>query len=314
MRLQFQHLGVGILLSVGLQVLQFSMHARFEASHQDDMRRLQSQITLTQALIQAQAKSATNLMNESLEDPFAPHTIKGTMHGEIQLKVTKEHLSAVPTVVPPSAFPYNISSSSCACYHSQDGQDKFVDDQLKGMRGGFFIEAGAYDGVRLSNTLFLEKEKGWSGLLIEGNPKLFQKILKTNRKCFAAEGAISSTGRKESVNFLLAGPIGGQRDKYPATWEKRVKDDLKIKQDWTQFEEGTGEEVKVTAYPLMNYLEAVRRLGGLRLDGYGRYVIDFFSLDTEGSELSILKSLDFSKLLVGIFIIEVAGNEADREG
>jgi len=32
---------------------------------------------------------------------------------------------------------------------------------------GFFIEAGANDGVNQSNTLMYEQKYGWSGLLIE---------------------------------------------------------------------------------------------------------------------------------------------------
>ena len=37
-------------------------------------------------------------------------------------------------------------------------------------RGGFFIEAGADDGELLSNTLYLEFKRGWTGLLVEPNP------------------------------------------------------------------------------------------------------------------------------------------------
>ena len=37
-------------------------------------------------------------------------------------------------------------------------------------RNGFFVEAGALDGERGSNSLSLEKDLGWSGLLAEGDP------------------------------------------------------------------------------------------------------------------------------------------------
>jgi hypothetical protein len=33
-------------------------------------------------------------------------------------------------------------------------------------RGGVFVEAGAYDGETFSNTLYLEKRLGWTGLLV----------------------------------------------------------------------------------------------------------------------------------------------------
>lgn len=41
-------------------------------------------------------------------------------------------------------------------------------------REGFFIEAGANDGYAQSNTYFLEKKRGWHGLLIEGIPELYK--------------------------------------------------------------------------------------------------------------------------------------------
>jgi hypothetical protein len=50
-------------------------------------------------------------------------------------------------------------------------------------RDGFFIEAGAHDGVEASNTLYLEKKMGWKGLLVEPNPDTFAGII-YNLKCF----------------------------------------------------------------------------------------------------------------------------------
>ena len=40
-------------------------------------------------------------------------------------------------------------------------------------KGGYFIEAGAYDGYEISNTLYFEKFLGWTGILVEPNPEAF---------------------------------------------------------------------------------------------------------------------------------------------
>jgi hypothetical protein len=45
-------------------------------------------------------------------------------------------------------------------------------------RNGFFVEAGANDGIKQSNTLYFEKYKGWTGLLIEPIPELANKCQK----------------------------------------------------------------------------------------------------------------------------------------
>jgi hypothetical protein len=33
-------------------------------------------------------------------------------------------------------------------------------------KGGFFVEAGAFDGELYSNTLYLEMKKSWTGILV----------------------------------------------------------------------------------------------------------------------------------------------------
>ena len=37
-------------------------------------------------------------------------------------------------------------------------------------RDGFFVECGAFDGETRSNTLNLERDLGWTGVLIEADP------------------------------------------------------------------------------------------------------------------------------------------------
>lgn len=47
---------------------------------------------------------------------------------------------------------------------SQFGQSIFVDDLLKRKQQGFFVEAGAFNGEEISNSLFFERIRGWTGL------------------------------------------------------------------------------------------------------------------------------------------------------
>ena len=60
---------------------------------------------------------------------------------------------------------------------SQIGQDIILDERIfKGKRNGVFVEVGALDGFGASNTYFFEKERDWSGLLIEPNPIEYNKM------------------------------------------------------------------------------------------------------------------------------------------
>ena len=81
---------------------------------------------------------------------------------------------------------------------SQYGQSAFVDKLLSGRRDGFFIECGAADGERLSNSLFFEVARNWTGLLIEANPDYHRALLSKNRRAYVLRSCLS-TKRQPSV-------------------------------------------------------------------------------------------------------------------
>jgi len=60
-------------------------------------------------------------------------------------------------------------------------------------RNGFFIEAGANNGIRQSNTLYFEKYKGWTGLLIEAIPNLANECRINRKKCMVENCALVSS-------------------------------------------------------------------------------------------------------------------------
>lgn len=53
---------------------------------------------------------------------------------------------------------------------SQAGQDLWVTQVLKGLRGGWYLDIGANDPVVISNTWALDFQLGWNGVLIENDP------------------------------------------------------------------------------------------------------------------------------------------------
>lgn len=57
---------------------------------------------------------------------------------------------------------------------------------------GFFIECGALDGEIRSNTLFMEQNLGWEGVLIEADPENFEKVKHKNRKAWAVPACLST--------------------------------------------------------------------------------------------------------------------------
>jgi len=56
-------------------------------------------------------------------------------------------------------------------YYSQEwtAQDKFVNETFKSKRDGTFLDIGCHHYKDISNTYFLEKELGWTGIGIDKN-------------------------------------------------------------------------------------------------------------------------------------------------
>ena len=88
---------------------------------------------------------------------------------------------------------------------SQYGQDQLIDKLLIQKRNGFFVEIGGYDGETFSNSLFLEKERGWCGLLVEANPYTYELMAGKDRNCFMKNACISNT--VPNMTFIVGGAL-----------------------------------------------------------------------------------------------------------
>lgn len=169
--------------------------------------------------------------------------------------------------------------------HSYQGQDLFVLDVLGNQRDGFFLDSGASDGVSGSNTLLLESQFGWSGICIEPNEAAYAKLVAA-RRCHCVNTCLYD--REGPVDFLeAAGVLGGIMSEYEAGLLRDAQ---------TLAQEG-GREVR----PVIKEAKTVRSV----LREYDApSVIDYWSLDTEGSELSILRSFPFDEYTVRVLTVE----------
>lgn len=173
-------------------------------------------------------------------------------------------------------------------YYSQYGQDQWLAENIfTNVTDGFFVEIGADDGVDKSNTLFFEK-KGWQGLCIEPSPKRF-KLLKKNRKCLCENVAISnSVGRKKFLDIKGWGKgLSGIIDNYEDEHKNRIKFEL-------DNPENKGSKiVNVKTDRLSNILYK-----------YNIKDVDFCSIDVEGGEMDVIKSIDFSSVNIKVIMVE----------
>jgi hypothetical protein len=168
------------------------------------------------------------------------------------------------------------------------GQDLFVLEVLGGLRGGFFLDSGASNGRRGSNTWLLERSFGWSGVCIEPNERSFRELL-LNRRCVCLDCCLYD--RDGPVDFLeAAGVLGGIASEYEPGHLRHTQ--RMLGERWPQG--APPPTVRKQAETLRSVLT---RTGAPRL-------IDYWSLDTEGSELAILKSFPFEDWRFRILTVE----------
>ena len=86
---------------------------------------------------------------------------------------------------------------------SQVGGSQFVDKLLKQRRNGFFVECGAFSGEDLSDSLFFELERNWTGILIEAHPGYHREILRKNRHALVLRACLHP--RPGLIKFRLKG-------------------------------------------------------------------------------------------------------------
>jgi FkbM family methyltransferase len=171
--------------------------------------------------------------------------------------------------------------------HSQLFQDLFVIKTLQETRDGYFVEFGATDGIKLSNTVLLERDYGWRGIVAEP-ARYWHDALRSNRTCsidlrcvWKSSGETVSFSETEAPDFSTVTAFSN----YDGRDRSRAK----------QYNVET-----VSLNDLLSEHKAPRK-------------IDYLSIDTEGTELTILKELDFNKWSFRIITVEHNFNSKNRK-
>jgi FkbM family methyltransferase len=162
--------------------------------------------------------------------------------------------------------------------------------------GGFFIEAGANDGVNQSNTLYFEKYMGWKGLLVEPIPDLARKCRANRPKSMVENCALvaadyaGDTVQMSYCNLMsiVEGALESELQSKHLESGKRF-----LAQDDATY------SIKVPA----------RTLSSL-MDRHGIRRVDLLSLDVEGYETAVLRGIDFERHRIEWMLIEVHDREA----
>ncbi len=177
-------------------------------------------------------------------------------------------------------------------YYGQFSTDALIELYFQNKRHGVCVEVGVANGTRGSNTLYFEK-RGWRTLCIEPNP-LYSDGISKSRKEYV-QCACGSEYKKSSKftvfdigeHNIMSSLSGLQPDKRLLKTHGHV-----INKSY---------EIDVEVKTLNSILE----------ENNFPSKIDFISIDTEGTELDVLKGLDFTKWDISLLVVENNFEDSD---
>lgn len=161
--------------------------------------------------------------------------------------------------------------AGCTGSNSQYFQDLFVLSHTGYKQGGFFVDFGATNGLEGNNTMLLEKQYGWNGILVEP-ARVWHGELEKNRHCVIDRRCVwKETGK--IIEF----------------WET----DAAVLSTAKEFAQSDLHH-RSRLQPKDSYTVETVSLNDLLTEHKAPKHIDYLSIDTEGSEFAILEAFDFS--------------------
>ncbi len=173
---------------------------------------------------------------------------------------------------------------------SQRQEDLKIDELLGHERRGFYVDVGAHDPTRFSNTkrFYL---KGWCGINIEPDANRFQMFVKERTRDINLNLGVTS-GEEGMMTFYKI---------FPPTLSTFSAEEAKsyVQQGYQLLEE-VKVKTKSLAYILDTYAQDKK--------------IDFISIDTEGFDMIVLKSNNWEKYRPMLICIESVNHTQDGSG
>jgi FkbM family methyltransferase len=165
-------------------------------------------------------------------------------------------------------------------------------------RNGYFVELGANDGVRQSNTYKLQRQFGWSGLLIEPSPRRFAECV-ANR----------AFGNRPKVRCAACVPI-----EFPDRFVEiedadlmSVAKGLAVTDQQAVEHANRGRRFLADSSLRHSYGALARTLTSLLDEVNAPLAFDLLSLDVEGNELAVLRGLDLQRYQPKWILVETRG-------
>jgi FkbM family methyltransferase len=166
-------------------------------------------------------------------------------------------------------------------YHDLYNDIFYKDVVFGNKRNGYFVEVGALDGIRMSQSFLFERTLGWNGIVVEPNPT-WNEELKLHRNCNISTEAISDSNGTAVFECREIPSYSGLKSSI---------NDARMSEVVGEFDVNT-----LTLCSLFDKYKTPE-------------VIDWVSIDTEGCELDIIKQYFEENKKYKINLINFESNE-----
>jgi len=174
-------------------------------------------------------------------------------------------------------------------FNSQFGQDKYLETYIfKGYKNGFYVDVGAHDGISINNTLYFEKNNNWTGINVEPIKKVFERLVINRPNDINLNCAVcNNDGETDFLcNTGYTEMLSGIKDNFDKRHVNRILRENKQMGSTT-------EVIKVKT----KKLETI-------FDENNIKHVNYLSIDVEGSEFEVIKSINFDKVFIDVIEFE----------
>jgi FkbM family methyltransferase len=206
----------------------------------------------------------------------------------VRIKMLK---TFVKCITPKRLIPFlikvknNYLGSHVLKSYSQEGEDMILRRIFENKKNGFYLDVGAHHPKRFSNTYFFYK-KGWRGINIDAMPGSMDTFNRVRPRDINIEQPISDEQQTLTYYAFNEPALNG--------FSKKLSDSY----------------VEMKNYSIIFTKELeTKRLDSV-LDTYlpnDIHEIDFLTIDVEGLDFQVLKSINLAKYQPKVILVEILG-------
>ena len=160
--------------------------------------------------------------------------------------------------------------------------------RCKGHKNGFYVDVGAHDGITINNTLYFEKQNNWNGINVEPIKTVFDKLVSNRPNNININCAVcNKDGETEFLcNTGYTEMISGIKDTFDFRhWQRLDYENEKMG--------ATTEIIRVNTKKLETILDENKVSH-----------VNYLSIDVEGAEFEVIKSINFDKVFIDVIGFE----------